>query len=57
MFFFAFFAKRRVEVLERTSIGGNLRRTSVGGQNLGRTSNVEEDIKKFTESAKNFTDG
>ena len=46
-----------MEVLERMSAGGNFRRTSVGGQNLGRTSIVEEDIKKFTESAKNFTDG
>ena len=55
--FFAFFSKRHVEVFERTSVGGNFRRTSLGGQNLGRMLIVEKDVKKFTESAEHFTDG
>ena len=51
--FFVCFSKRRVEVLARTSVGKNVRRTSVGDQNLGRTSIGEEEIKKFIKSAEN----
>ena len=52
--FFVCFPKRRVEVLARTSVGKNIRRTSVGDKNLGRTSIAEEEIKKFIKSAESF---
>ena len=52
--FFVCFPKRRVEVLASTSVGKNIRRTSVGDKNLGRTSIAEEEIKKFIKSAESF---
>ena len=40
-----------------TSVVRNLEKMSVGGQNIGNTSIVGEEIKKITKSAKNFTIG
>ena len=55
--FLAFFMERHPKVFEMTSVVGNFEKTSVGGQNLGKTSIVGEEIKKFTKSAENFTKG
>ena len=49
--------ERHPKVSEMTSVVGNFEKTSVGGQNLGKTSIVGEEIKKFTKSAENFTKG
>ena len=55
--FSTFFMERHPKVFEMTSVVGNFEKTSVGGQNLGKTSIVGEEIKKITKSAENFTKG
>ena len=48
----AFFMERHPKVFEVTVVVGNFDKTSVGGQNLGETSIVGEEIKKFTKQLK-----